>query len=404
MLDKSFGLLFYLKKPKNYTIGEMPIYLRITVDGIPSEISIKRSCDPVRWNSSAGRTRGTNESAKTLNNYLGTFESRIFEIKRLMIENGELMTSFSIKQKLSGIENKEKTLNKVFEDYNDNMKSLIGKCFSSATWTKYERTRRFTIEFIKHKYKVNDIHIKQLDYEFVRELEKYYKLNRKCAHNTCMKYISILNTVILHCIANKWIQHNPFALFKITTEETSTVFLNNDELSKIENRDFKNDRLNRIKDVFIFCCYTGLSFADVKKLNNTEILIGVDNELWIFTDRQKTSVQSKIPLLPKAIEILQRYKDDIKCIAENRALPVLTNQKYNAYLKEIADLCGINKNLTTHCARHTFSTTITLANGVPIETVSKMLGHKKISTTQLYAKVIDSKISEDMRNLKTKLI
>lgn len=158
-----------------------------------------------------------------------------------------------------------------------------------------------------------------------------------------------------------------------------------------------------MRDVYIFCCFTGLAYADVKKLERTEISIGVDEELWIFTDRLKTKIKSRVPLLPVSQAIIEKYKNDPVCINGNKVLPVLSNQKYNAYLKEIADICGITKNLTTHTARHTFGTTVTLTNGVPIESVSKMLGHKKISTTQHYARVLDIKVGEDMQVLKSKL-
>lgn len=402
MLDKSFGLLFYLKKKKNYKSGEIPIYVRITVDGAPSELSVKRLCDPERWNSAAGRATGNKESVKALNSYLDTFRNKVFEIKREMIEEFKPMSAEAIKAKLLGTEFKDKMLIHIFKEHNLKIKSLIGIDYALATWKKYDCMQRFTKEFIQWKYNKEDIHIQQLNFEFISELERYFKLVRKCSNNTTHKYIKILCSVISFCIANRWIVHNPFALFKIKIEEVETVFLTQDEIRLIADKDFGNERMNRVRDVYIFCCYTGLSFADVKKLNNTEIRTGVDNELWIFSDRQKTTVTARIPLLPTPLSILKRYENDIVLINKNRVLPVLSNQNYNAYLKEIADVCGINKRLTTHTARHTFATSVTLANGVPIETVSKMLGHKKIQTTQHYAKVLDMKVGEDMEVLRKK--
>jgi len=404
MLDKSFGLLFYLKKPKNYVKGEAPIYLRITVDGIPKELSVKRSCEVLKWNAHAGRALGTKENVKALNSYLETYQAKVFEAKRKLIESDQLVTASAIKDVLMGVDQRDKMLIRIFEDYNADVKKLIGIDYSQSTWTKYDRTKRFTQEFIQWKYKVDDIHIRQLNFEFVTQCELYYKTVRKCCHNTTLKYISILKMVILYCIANQWLDHDPFALFEMRKEDVEPTFLTKEEIQLITEKEISIDRLKRVRDVYVFCCFTGLAYADVEKLNRNEILIGVDNQLWIFTNRLKTKVKSRIPLLPASLRLIKEYEGDPACINSNKVLPVLSNQKYNAYLKEIADICGITKNLTTHTARHTFGTTVTLSNGVPIESVSKMLGHKKISTTQHYARVLDIKVSEDMQKLKDRLV
>lgn len=224
MLDKSFGLLFYLKKPKNYQSGEMPIYLRITVDGLSTEMSVKRLCDPGRWNSAAGRANGTKESVKILNNYIDTFQERVYDVKRRMIEERKLITADAIKDDLLGIEFKDKMLIQIFRQQNAKIKSLIGIDYALGTWKKYDCMQRITKDFIQWKYKKDDLHIQQLNFEFITELERYFKLVRKCSHNTTHKYIKILCSVIAFCIANRWISHNPFALFKIKVEEAETVF------------------------------------------------------------------------------------------------------------------------------------------------------------------------------------
>lgn len=176
-----------------------------------------------------------------------------------------------------------------------------------------------------------------------------------------------------------------------------------EELEAIENKEFKIARLAEIRDIFVFSCYTGLAYADVWKLTPEQITIGIDGEKWIHTYRTKTKVRSNVPLLPNAIEILEKYKKHPECVYSGRLLPVRSNQKMNAYLKEVADLCGINKELTFHIARHTFATTVTLTNNVPIESVSSMLGHKSIKTTQIYAKVVEKKVGADMQTLKAKM-
>lgn len=403
MLDKSFGLLFYLKKPTNYVKGDIPIYLRITVDGGAKELSVKRNCDPAKWNARSGRASGTKENIKKLNEYLDTYQSKVFDAKRKLIESNKLVSASAIKDILLGNEHRNKMLIKIFEEYNADVKKLIGVDYSESTWTKYDRTMRFTKQFVQWKYDLDDIHIRELNFEFVTQCQLYYKTVRKCSHNTTLKYISILKMIIHFCVANRWLEYDPFALFGMTKEEVHPTFLTQKEIQLIVEKDIKIERVRRVRDVYIFCCYTGLAYADVRKLKRTEISVGVDNELWIFTDRLKTKITSRIPLLPVSFDIIKRYQDDPVCLNTNTVLPVLSNQKYNSYLKEIADICGITKVLTTHTARHTFGTTVTLSNGVPIESVSKMLGHKKISTTQHYARVLDIKVSEDMKRLRNKM-
>jgi integrase len=217
-----------------------------------------------------------------------------------------------------------------------------------------------------------------------------------------MKYLANFKKVVLLCIKNGWLERDPFAGFKFTKKEVERPYLTAVELQEMASKEFKAERLTLVRDIFLFCCYTGLAYVDVKKLKRTEIGVGVDGERWIFTKRQKTDTASRIPLLPTSLRLLEKYKHHPQC-ENGRLLPVLSNQKMNAYLKEIADACGIDKTLTFHVARHTFATTVTLSNGVPIETVSKMLGHTNIRTTQHYAKVLDIKVSEDMKALREKL-
>lgn len=239
--------------------------------------------------------------------------------------------------------------------------------------------------------------------EFVNDLEQWLKTERKCGQNATMKYISILKMIVLFCVDNNWLEKEPFARFKMSKEEVIPEYLTKEEIQSISVKEIKIERLSQVRDVFLFCCFTGLAYVDIKKLNASEVSVGVDNELWIFTRRGKTNIPSRIPLLPMSKRILDVYKDHPQCVNSKKLLPVLSNQKYNSYLKELADIWKISKNLTTHTARHTFVTTVTLSNGVPIESVSKMLGHKKLQTTQHYARVLDIKVSEDMEALRIKL-
>jgi len=403
MLEKSFSLLFYLKKPKNYLKGIKPIYLRITVDGIPKEISTGRPCDPDRWNANTGRCNGTKEDAKLLNAFLDILQTKVYEVRRKLLEKNEIITAERLKNALKGTDGTVRMLMKIFQQHNDEVKNLVGKDFAPGTLERYKTSYDHTKSFMEWKYGVSDLDIKKLDYEFVSQYEFWLKSVRNCNHNTSIKYISNFRKIVNRCIRNGWLDRDPFVGFKMTKREVVPEFLTEHEIKIIVKKKFASDRLNEVRDVFIFCCYTGLAFVDVEKLKSSEIGIGIDGSKWIFTNRQKTETLSRIPLLPVPIDILERYKNHHGCVNSGKVLPVLSNQKYNDYLKEIASICGINKKFTTHTARHTFATTVTLSNGVPMESVSKMLGHKNIKTTQHYAKVLDKKLSEDMNTLKNKI-
>ena len=403
MLEKSFSLLFYLKKPKNYRKGSMPIYLRITVDGIPKEISTGRQCYPDRWNVNAGRSNGTKEDVKSLNAYLDTLQTKVYEVRRQLLEKNESITAEGLRNTLKGTNGTARMLMNIFQQHNDEVKSLIGKDFSPGTLERYKTSFEHTRSFIEWKYGVSDMDIKKLDYEFVSQYEFWLKSVRNCNHNTSIKYISNFRKIVNRCIRNGWLDKDPFVGFRMTKREVIPEFLTEHELNKIATKKFSFERLEQIRDVFLFCCYTGLAFADIEKLKQSEIRIGIDGNKWIFTNRQKTDTLSRVPLLPVAIDILEKYQDHPACNNSNKVLPVISNQKYNEYLKEIAGICGINKKMTTHTARHTFATTVTLCNGVPMESVSKMLGHKNLKTTQHYAKVLDKKLSDDMSILRNKI-
>jgi site-specific recombinase XerD len=257
-------------------------------------------------------------------------------------------------------------------------------------------------EYILWKYYVSDISITKIDYAFVTEFEFYLRSVKKCNNNTAVKYVRNFRKIIKICLDNDWLDKNPCSRYEGKMKEVERDFLTEEELNRIYSKRFSSERLNLVKDIFIFSCYTGLAYVDVKGLKKDHIALGIDGEKWIFKNRQKTDTKSKIPVLPIAQEIIEKYSNHPKCLNEDSILPILTNQKMNAYLKEVGDLCEISKEITFHMARHTFATSVTLTNGVPIETVSKMLGHKNIQTTQHYAKILDRKVSDDMKVLRDK--
>jgi site-specific recombinase XerD len=379
--------------------------MRLTINGQRLDQSIQRYVDCGLWFAAAGRVKGNTEQARQVNSYLDTLTGKVLKLEREMVLDGIPVNFESFREKWLGITEAPRMLMEIFQQHNDQMDALIraGKDFSPGTLDRYNTCRDHVRAFIRWKYRMEDIDIKRLNFEFATDLEFWLKTQRNCAHNTTLKYISNLKKIVNGCIRKGWLTKDPFAGFKMTKIEIEREALSETELDKIRAKVFPTDRLNIVRDIFLFSCYTGLAYADVRKLRRTEIAPGVDGSSWIFTSRQKTDTSSRIPLLPPAQAIIEKYKDFPGCYDSGHVLPVLSNQKMNAYLKEIADCCGISKNLTFHIARHTFATTITLSNGVPIESVSKMLGHRNLKTTQHYAKVLDRKISDDMLQLKLKL-
>jgi site-specific recombinase XerD len=404
-MTKSFALLFQMKRTKALPNGNAPIYLRITIDSERVEIATKRNAPPDKWNTIAQKVMGNTDEAKSVNNHLKTVEQKAYEVYREMIERKIPITAQTFKDRMNGIEEEVvcRMLIPIFEDHNRQVEALIGKEYAPATAIRYQTTIKHVKNFLKWKYKVSDINIQDLDHEFVTSLEFYLRTVRHCNNNSAVKYIKNLKKIIHICVANNWLVRSPFINYKTKIKEVIRDFLSSDDLDSISEKRFVSERLNQVRDVFLFSCYTGLAYADVNKLKRSEISTGIDSQKWIFTTRQKTDTASRIPLLPVALDLLKKYENYPACINEGKLLPILSNQKMNAYLKEIADVCGIEKELTFHIARHTFATTVTLANGVSIESVSKMLGHKNIRTTQHYAKILDSTVSRDMDMLRGKM-
>ena len=402
-MKSNFCLLFYIRKQKNYKGGAMPIYMRITVNGKRADMSAGRECEPAKWNSQSGRANGTKEEIKSLNNYLDSLQSKVRDAHQLLIDSNQQVTTESLLNQFTGKTQKSRYLMQLFTEHNTQIKALIGNGFEANTLKGYNTSEKHLNGYLQIQYGKTDIEITQLNHAFITGFEFYLKAECKISGVSAAKYIKHLKKIVNHCLANGWLKQNPFINYKSTAKAKERTFLTQAELDAItNNKKISVERLRQVRDIFVFSCYTGLSYADVKKLKRSEIGIGMDGEQWIFTSRQKTDTSSRIPLLPAALNVLDRYQDHPQCDNKGLLLPVLSNQKMNAYLKEIADLSDIVKHLTFHLARHTFATTVTLSNNVPIETVSKMLGHTNIKTTQHYAKILDLKVSHDMAQLKQK--
>lgn len=396
------SILFYAKKAKTAANGLVPIYTRITINGKRIELSTNRFVEISKWSTEAGKMKGTSEEARSINNHLDLLKSQIRDAEMELIHKKIPVTTETIKSKLLGLDERARMLVPIFQDHNNKIKELVGKEYAPGTLERYTTSLKHTIEFMQWKYNVSDIDITKIDHAFIADYEFWLRSVRNCANNTAVKYIKNFNKIIKICLANDWLDKNPFANYKSKVKEVERVYLTEDEIQSIIEKDFKTERLSLVRDIFLFSCFTGLAYIDVKNLTKSHISFGIDGEKWIFTHRQKTESASKIPILPVTQMIIDKYENHPQSSNQEKLLPILSNQKMNEYLKEIAGVCEIEKELTFHIARHTFATTITLTNGVPIESVSKMLGHKNLRTTQHYAKVLDRKVSEDMKILKNK--
>jgi site-specific recombinase XerD len=401
-MKHKMSILFYAKSAKVAKNGLLPIYLRITINGARIELSTSRFVEKTKWNAEAGKMKGNSEEARLINTHLDTLRTKVYETENWMINNNQEINAQSFKNRLLGIEEKQRKLILIFEDHNKRMKELVGREFSVNTLKKYETALSHTKEFLLYQYKLKDISIKQVDIAFINDFDFFLRNTKKCNNNSTIKYIRNFGKIIKQAYVNGWIEKDPFLNYKGKVKQIDRNYLTQSELQDIINKEIRIPRLDLVRDMFIFSCFTGLAYIDVFNLTKENLIKGIDGEMWISTHRQKTDSLSKIPILPVSERILEKYKDHPECLNKNKLLPILSNQKINAYLKEIADVCGINKELTFHIARHTFATTVTLSNGVPIETVSKMLGHSNLKTTQHYAKILDKKISEDMQALKAK--
>ncbi len=395
------SVLFYVRKSKHENATQATVYLRITYDGRRAELSSMRKVTLARWNAKGNKVSGSSIEAKQVNRNLDVIRNRIYEIYQRLLEGNEQITATLIKDIYLGNTDANKSILEMFEDHNSRMSKLVGKDFSFRTLQRYRTTQKHLSAFISSSYKREDYPVKGIDTQFINAFIYYLKTELNHSHNTALKYLAFLKKIVRVAFSNGWMEKDPFYNFKLKTESIDREFLTKEELIKIMEKEFSTPRIENVRDVFLFSCNTGLAYADVEKLTADNIIKGIDGSLWIKIKRTKTKSLSSIPLLPIAQKLIEKYEG-----VENpkgTLLPVYSNQRMNSYLKEIAERCDIKKNLTFHVARHTFATTVTLTNGVPIESVSKMLGHRSLKTTQHYAKILDEKLSEDMNLLKARI-
>ena len=402
--SSTFSILFWVYG-KRAVNNKANIYIRVTLNGKRVNISLKKKINISTWDEKLQRASGTDKDSRILNLYLNEVQSKVYRIYEDFKRDEVPFTSQMVKAKFLGEDKTRFSFQNLVDYYNEKMQHKLHR----NTMGQYKTSQRYMMEYILKEYKLTDIPLFNLEYGFIVGFEDFLRSyvpksgQSKIGNNTAMKHIKRLRRMVTLAYRMKWIERDPFVNFKMKIEKKERGFLTDFELLSIEDLSSSIERLMVVKDLFIFSCYTGISYVDIVQLNEDNIVMGIDGSPWIMAERVKTGAPFKIPLLPKAAILIDKYKDHYRTNDTSNLLPKLSNQKLNSYLKEIADLCGIKKNLTFHMARHTFATTVTLSNGVPIETVSKLLGHTKLSTTQIYARVVERKVSDDMALLKSKI-
>lgn len=401
--ESYFSLNFMARKSRPNKEGEIPILLRITMNGQRAEIYTNRYISPDNWNSAKGQAKGKTRKDIELNRYLDTIRTKIFEIHNQLVMRDEQITPDVLKRAFLGKLEKPKMLCEAFREVNIKVREQYERGdLCKATVLRWERCVVYLEEFLLEKENENDIPMKKLTSGMVDDFEHFLRVRKKCANNAAVKYIRYLKNVVRVGIANKWIDDDPFIGKRYTRTKSDREFLTEEELKAIMTLDLSGlPRLDLVRDTFVFCCFCGLAFIDISTLSRDHIIKDENGEEWIRKARQKTGEVSTIPLLEIPKSIAEKYRNHPKAIAKNLVLPVISNQRMNSYLAEVATLAKISKHLTTHIARHTFAT-MSLNNHVPIESISKMLGHSDISTTQIYARMLDQTVSEDMARMRAK--
>jgi integrase len=400
-----FTTLFWINKSRTKD-NFARLYLRITLDQKRVNISLKQEVDIELWDHKRKKMKGRSQHAQTINTYINHVKSELLSIYQELKSEDKTITLQRIKSRFLGNHSNQHSLMNLFSYYNEKMSMKLAK----KTQGHYKTSQKYILKYVKDEYKADDMFLKDLDYAFVIGFEHFLRSYKprhyqsSLANNAVMKHIQRLRCMVKLAYHMEWLDRDPFIKFRPMLEKREREFLTKIELQKIECLNIDIERLSMVRDLFIFGCYTGISYSDIMTLEKHHVNLRADGKQWLAAKRNKNGNPFEMPLLPKALEILEKYSDHPRTEITKKLLPTISNQKLNAYLKEIADLVEVRKKLTFHMARHTFATTITLSNGVPIETVSKLLGHTKLATTQIYAKVIEQKVSEDMEKLENTLL
>lgn len=395
MVRSSFSILFFIRESKARKNGNVPIEVMITVNGERNSFSTGKQIAIEKWDKTKQQVRGKDQETQNLNNYLKAIKAKLYQKEAELLDRGFIITAQMLYDayfdKVESL--KEKRLFEVFEEHNQEQEKLVGNGVSKATYWISVYTVRLLKEFVQQKYKREDLYLRELNLNFIQSFHSFLRIDKGMAQNSSTKHLKLLKKIINLSVANSYMAFNPFSTYKVEREPVEIDFLDEEELRKIINFDTPLPRLERAKDMFLFGCFTGLSYIDIKTLTTEHFEKDSAGRIWIKKRRVKTGVLSRIPLLPITKLILDKYKGG------DKLLPIQDPADINKYLKDIAILCGINKRICFHTSRHTFASTVTLANNISLEVVSKMLGHTNTRMTAHYAKLIDKCIGEQMDKL-----
>lgn len=399
----SFKILFLLLRTKQNSAGQSPIYCRITINGQAIHLSTGQYINPVIWDIKNHRVKGRNAESNSINEFLENKRQEVRNAASVILQRGLPLNIENIQNELKGIDETNKGLIQTLDYHIKLISGMVPRFMTPATLSGYRTVRKYLLGFLQRNYRRTDLPLRDLKLHFINEFEVYIMSNTACNRNGTVKHLKRLKRVIHVAIENGWLETNPFRMKKLSFEPSNRSFLTRQELERIEKFSSTSVRLNKVRDLFLFSCYTGKGYKDLVNLKKENLSIWINGKKWLTGERFKTGIRSDVPLLPIAIEILERYENDPEVVEREALLPMISNQKFNAYLKDIARLCNIQKELTTYMARHTFATTVCSDNDVPIETISKMLGHTNLKTTQIYQKTTPQKVSRDMQILENKL-
>ena len=405
MKGNTFAISFLLRKEKLNNNNEYPIYARVTVNNQRFHIATKRSIEPIYWNSKKYEAKKSYHSCKELNEHLLVIKNKLYACQTELIQTNKPITAQRIKNLFLGKANVSvDTIGQVSTLHIQEMEKFLGKSTFYGNYKNYKTTHKYLLEFLPMVYKKKDLNLDEINYLFIKQFEYFLQTEKNCKQNGTMKQMQRLKKIFNWAIKNDYLRENPFKNYIISFKKYDRGYLTLDEIGQIENLRGLSLKLQYTRDFFVFQLYTGLAYSDMISLKCNDVIKGIDNEYWIIKSRVKTDTKITVPLLPISLDILYRYVEDITLYPETkRIFPTISNQKINKNLKELGFLAGIKKPLSTHLARHSAATTIWLQNGISLEVVSKMLGHTKISTTQIYGRIVEEKIAEEMKGLRDKL-
>ena len=398
MNRKTFCISFFLRRVRTVK-GMAPILARITVNGISKEVYTQCRTPVDKWDTAKGRATGRDKLAYEVNAYIDDFRAKVVEIYRTLQAEGFEGNTLEIKERLQSPGKQAKMFLEELTLYCEKRQKEVGVRITQLTSNKYYRLCRYLREYTKQEYKKDDIRLSAVSYGYLDGFNTYLQTAHRCHHNGAVNILDCLRNFMLYCLRNEWIEKNPFKNYKLKeVAPPPKEHLSKKEIELLMEKPMPDLRLENVRDIFLFCCLTGWAFADVKELKREHLTTDEQGNMWIRKPREKTAIMSTIPLLKQPKAILQKYAFDLHCIESGKLLPVPSNQKMNAYMSEIATICGLNKKLTTHCARHTFAC-LAVEYGMPIDVLAKILGHSNTNMTRHYAKFSEQLIGREMQKI-----